>query len=209
MACTIFHDAFEVRVYRVLIDPLIWPLRLRIVRLCRELNVREVLDIASATGAQCRMLAQTGMQATGVELSEVMVAAARRRGGRNTHYIHGSAYDLPFDNGSFDAALLLFALHEHTEKERETMFKQALRVLRPYGYLIIADYNRPRCANFHVAWQIIRLIEEMAGGEHRAGFKDFVSRGGLAGLLGRHALTPMQQSRWHSGAVVIAVIRRG
>lgn len=209
MACTIFHDAFEVRVYRVLIDPLIWPLRLRIARLCRKLNMREVLDIASATGAQCRMLTRAGMQATGVDLSEVMVAAARRRGGRNTHYIHGSAYDLPFGNGSFDAALLLFALHEHTEKERETMLKEALRVLRPDGYLIIADYNRPRCASFHVAWQAIRLIEEMAGAEHRAGFKDFVSRGGLAGLLGRHALAPTHQSRWHFGAVGIAVMQRG
>jgi len=209
MACTIFHDAFEVLVYRVLIDPLIWPLRLRIVRLCRKLNVREVLDIASATGAQCRMLARAGMKATGVELSEVMVTAARRRNGRNTHYIHGSAYDLPFDDGSFDACLLLFALHEHTEKERETMLKQALRVLRPDDYLIIADYNRPRCASFHVAWQAIRLIEALVGDEHHAGFKDFVSRGGLAGLLARHGLAPTHQSRSHLGGVGIAVIQRG
>jgi len=52
------------------------------------------------------------------------------------------------------------------------------------------------------------LIEALAGGEHHAGFKDFVSRGGLAGLLARHALAPARQSRSHSGAVGIAVIRR-
>ena len=88
------------------------------------------------------------------------------------------------------------------------MLKEALRVLRPDGYLIIADYNRPGCASLHVAWQAIRLIEALAGGEHHAGFKDFVSRGGLAGLLARHALVPTHQSHSHSGAVGIAVMQR-
>ncbi len=206
MAWTTFYEAFAVCLYRALIDPLIWPLRPKVVWLCRELNAREVLDIASATGAQCRMLAQAGMQATGVDLSEAMIAAARRRGGR---YVHGSAYDLPFDDSSFDASLLLLALHEHPEKERTLMLAQALRVVRPDGCLIIADYNRPRLASIHVAWQVIRLIEALAGAEHRAGFKDFVSRGGLAGFLVRHALAPVRESASQFGAIGIAVIQRG
>jgi len=208
MAWRASYEAFAVYVYRALIDPLIWPLRPRIARLCRELNVCEILDIASATGAQCRLLAEVGMQVTGVDLSEAMIAAARRRGGRNVRYAHGSAYDLPFDDGSFDASLLLLALHEHPEKERTLMLAEALRVVRPDGYLIIADYNRPRLASIHVAWQVIRLIEALAGAEHRAGFKDFVSRGGLAGFLQRHALAPVREHASHFGAIGITVIRR-
>ena len=207
MAWKASSEAFAVYVYRALIDPLIWPLRPRIARLCRELTVREILDIASATGAQCRLLAEAGMQVTGVDLSGAMIAAARRRGGSNVRYVHGSAYDLPFDDGSFDASLLLLALHEHPEKERTLMLAEALRVVRPDGYLIIADYNRPRLASVHVAWQVIRFIEMLAGNDHRAGFKDFVSRDGLAGFLKRHALSPVCEYASHFGAIGIAVIR--
>ncbi len=208
MAWTIPYDPLAVRVYGVLIDPLVGTLRPKVMYLCHKLGVDRVLDIASATGAQCRLLAKAGMQATGVDLSEAMIAAARRRSGRNVRYIHGSAYDLPFDDGSFDASLLLLALHEHAEKERTLMLAEALRVVRPDGYLIIADYNRPRLASIHGAWHVIRLIEALAGVDHRAGFNDFVSRGGLAGFLARHALAPVREHASHFGAIGVAVIRR-
>ncbi len=206
MARMTSYDALAVGVYCALIDPLVWPLRQRIVRLCRELDVREVLDIASATGAQCRWLARAGMTATGVDLSEAMVAAARRHGGRNVRYLHGSAFHLPFAKDSFDASLLLLALHEHNEEERELMLSEALRVVRPDGHLLIADYTVPNHPCFHIPWQAIRLIEGLAGAQHRAGFRDFVARGGLAGFLKRHELAPAHRSHSHSGAIGIAVI---
>ncbi|HUT87624.1 MAG TPA: class I SAM-dependent methyltransferase, partial [Candidatus Heimdallarchaeota archaeon] len=158
------------------------------------------------TGAQCRLLARAGMAATGVDLSEAMIVAARRHGGRNVRYLHGSAFHLPFAKGSFDASLLLLALHEHNEEERGLMLVEALRVVRPDGYLLIADYTVPNYPSFHIPWQTIRLIEGLAGAEHRAGFRDFVARGGLAGLLTRHELAPAHKSHSHSGAIGIAVI---
>ena len=206
MARMTSYDAFAVGVYTALIDPLVWPLRQKIVRLCRELDVREVLDIASATGAQCRLLARAGMTATGVDLSETMIASARRHGGRNVRYLRDSAFHLPFANGSFDASLLLLALHEHNEEERELMLSEALRVVRPGGYLLIADYTLPNHPCFHIPWQTIRLIEGLAGAQHRAGFRDFVARGGLGGFLKRHELAPVHRSHSHSCAIGIAVI---
>ena len=116
MARMTAYDAFAVGVYTALIDPLVWPLRQKIVRLCRELDVREVLDIASGTGALCRMLARAGMQATGIDLSEAMIAAARRHGGRNVCYLRGSAFHLPFTKDSFDASLLLSPSMSTTRK---------------------------------------------------------------------------------------------
>jgi len=201
------YDALAAGVYCALIDPLVWPLRQKIARLCRELDVREILDIASATGAQCRMLARAGMTATGVDLSEAMIAAARRHGGRNVRYLRGSAFHLPFARDSFDASLLLLALHEHNEEERGLMLAEALRVVRPDGYLLIADYTVPNHPSFHIPWQAIRLIEGIAGAEHLAGFRDFVARGGLDGFLTRHELAPVHKSHSHFGAIGIAVMR--
>ena len=130
MAETTPYDASAARIYRTLFDPLIRPLRPKIVRLCRELGAREVLDIASATGAQCRALARADLCATGVDLSEAMIVVARQSSGRNVRYIVASAYALPFADASFDVCLLSLALHEHREEERRTMLEEALRVLR-------------------------------------------------------------------------------
>lgn len=202
------YGSLAVLIYRVLIDPLLWTLRPRIAQICRELEIAEALDIASGTGAQCRILGRAGVHATGVDLSEEMIALARRIGGRNVRFAHGSAYELPFDDASFDASLLVLALHEHTEGERATMLTEAIRVLRPGGRLILADYDPPARDRVHLPWQAIRLIEEIAGPEHRSGFKDFVSRGGLDGLLERHRLVPRLRARSHLGAVGIVVAER-
>jgi len=195
-----------VRTYRAIIDPLLWRLRPRVVALCRELGVGHVLDIATATGAQCRALGRVGIEATGLDLSEEMIAAARRAGGRNVRYVCGSAYDLPFPDGSFDAALLLLALHEHTEDERSQMVKEALRVVRSEGVLIVAEYTEPSRPRWHAPWQVIRFIEAQAGPDHAAGFLDFTARGCLTGLVERTGLEETRRVRSHVGAIGIAAL---
>jgi len=194
--------------YRVVIDPMIHPLRPKIVEICRDLGVRDVLDIASGTGTQCRMLGRAGMQATGLDLAEAMIDAARRRGGNNTDYLLGSACELPFPDRSFDACLFLLALHEHPEHERAVMIGEALRVLRPDGHLVVADFKQPAHAKLHFPWQVIRFIEHTAGDEHHAGFLDYVQQDCLSGLLQRHGLTVRHEAQSHFGTIGIAVARR-
>ena len=207
MAWKTRYGSLAVRLYRALIDPLLWPLRPKIVRICRELGARDVLDIASATGAQCRAIGRAGIRATGVDLAEAMIAAAKRRGGRNTDYALASACELPFPDGSFDASLLILALHEHTEDERSLMVGEALRVLRPDGALLVADFQEPRRSTLHVPWQAIRWIEHTAGDEHNAGFLDYVARGCLDGLTERYHLTVLRRISSHFGTIGIAVVR--
>jgi ubiquinone/menaquinone biosynthesis C-methylase UbiE len=208
MADRVPYDARATRFYRGVIDPLLWPLRPRIVRLCRDLGAQNVLDIATATGAQCRALGRAGIHATGLDLSEAMIDAARRRGGKGTTYVAGSAYELPFDDGAFDAVLLLLALHEHTEPERSIMIREALRVLQTCGALILAEFAEPRRPALHFPWQVIRLIEGTAGEEHSAGFRDFVAKGSLRGLLQRHGLAEVRPAHSHFGTIDIATIPR-
>ncbi len=195
------YDSLATLVYRWLIDPLIHPLRPRIVRLCGNLEVNNVLDIASGTGAQCRALGRAGLMATGLDLSEEMIAHARRRGGRHVHYIRGSALDLPFADDSFDVCTLVLALHEHPEAERTRMLAEAMRVAS--RYLIIADYERPRRPWLNPPWQLIRLIEASAGSGHHTGFRDFAARRGLAGLAARHQLTAGGILHSHFGTIAL------
>jgi len=194
-------------IYGTLIDAALRPLRKAITQACRAEGAADVLDIACATGAQCRHLARAGIHATGVDLSGPMVASARRRGGADTDYLLGSALDLPIPAASYDAVLLSLALHEHPEDERAVMLREALRVLRPRGVLLVADFARPARTRLHAPWAIVRLIERSAGPEHHTGFCDFVQHGSLEGLLARRGLTPSRVTRAVFGTVSIAVVR--
>ncbi len=194
-------------IYRWLIDPLLRSLRPKVARLCRKHGMDHVLDIGTATGAQCRMLGAAGIRAVGLDLSEAMIAAARTRPSENIEYVVGSAYELPFADGSFDASLLILALHEHSEEERTRMLIEALRVIKDNGFLVLAEYSKPAKERIHIPWRIIQLIENLAGQEHRAGFHQFIATDGLRGFLRRHDLRPIETVQSHFNALTIAVVQ--
>ncbi len=193
-----------VRIYQMLFDPLIFPLRPHVTRLCRTLGVKSALDIACGTGAQCRALAHTGIRATGLDLSSEMIRLASRHETPDTAYVEGSAYELPFAHGSFDACLLLLALHEHTEAERSKMLSEAMRVAR--SHLLVADYQQPRRPWTHPAWQGICLVETLAGPEHREGFRQFVRDGSLNGFLSRHGRRARTAAHSHLGTIRLMTV---
>ncbi len=194
-------------IYRLGIDPLLRPLRRRVVAVCRDLGARNVLDIASATGAQCIALDRAGIRATGVDLSAVMVRMARRRSPGTVRYVEASALDLPFESGAFDVALFLLALHEHPEAMRRAMLREAQRVLTPDGVLILAEYAQPQRMFLNASWWVIRAIERLAGGEHATNFRAFMRAGGVRGLEHRAGLVVEQRQRLNSGAIELVVCR--
>ena len=194
------------KIYKWLIDPLIARLRPRITRLCVKHGVGNLLDIGTATGAQCRALHAAGIRAVGLDLSEAMVAAAKAWSSEDIEYVVGSAFELPFADASFHAALLSLALHEHSEEERTRMLAEALRVLEPDGYLVLAEYSEPTQMRLHIPWLVIQLIENIAGTEHRTGFHQFMATDGLSGLLQRHGLSPIEIVYSHFRTLAIAII---
>ena len=201
------YGTLSAKIYRWLIDPLVQPLRPKIARLCLKHGIESVLDIGTATGAQCRTLGAAGIHAVGLDLSEAMIAAARKRGGKNVEYMVGSAYELPFAGTAIDAALLSLALHEHSEEERTKMLMEAMRVVGSGGFLVLAEYSKPVRTFLHLPWRIIQLIENLAGPEHRAGFHQFIATDGLRGLLRRHNLQPIAVVHSHFNTLAIALVQ--
>jgi ubiquinone/menaquinone biosynthesis C-methylase UbiE len=154
------------------------------------------------------MLSRSGIRTTGVDLSEAMIEAAKRRAGKLTSFVVGSALDLPFEDESFDAVILSLALHEHRESERQAMAREALRVLRSQGLLLLADYMEPDHPALNAPWQLVRLIERLAGREHREGFHDFVRLGGLKELARRLGVRRYFLHASHFGAIGILWTRK-
>jgi sarcosine/dimethylglycine N-methyltransferase len=102
-----------------------------------------VLDVGSGVGGPARFLAATyGCRVTGIDLSKPFVEAARyltERTGQSGHvsFQCASALALPFDDGSFDIALLQHVAMNIADRAR--LYREIRRVLKTGGRFATFD----------------------------------------------------------------------
>ena len=97
-----------------------------------------VLDLASGDGVFAELIAPRCKQLTCVDISDTVLAAARRRltGHGNIQLQQGDMHALPFAAGAFDTVFALHALAYSAEPA--AVLAEAHRVLKPRGTLIVA-----------------------------------------------------------------------
>lgn len=162
------------RVYAVfayVYDIVVFPfrrLRRRVAKIVDLAPGSRLLDVATGTGQQAFAFAGRACEVVGIDLSEAMLRVARRKN-RFPHvrFQQADAAELPFEDESFDASCVSFALHEMPGSVRERAVREMARVTRPGGSLAIVDYGLPRCRFLRAtAYHVVKLYE----GEHYASF---------------------------------------
>lgn len=108
---------------------------------------RSVLDVACGTGDMCLLLAKQGAAVTGVDLSEEMLAIARKKVASakfqfsTFNFQISDAERLPFPDASFDAVTCAFGVRNFVHLERG--LAEMLRVLKPGGTMAILEMATP------------------------------------------------------------------
>lgn len=177
-----------------LYDPVVGPFLRPTHRDMAELVERAgktVLDICCGTGLFAGIADSTGLVVTGVDLSPAMLNVARENH-PHIDFIEHDASQLPLEDNSYDAATICFALHEKPRPVGLAIIREAQRVVRPGGTLVVADYCTPERPSRLTGWAI-RCVERLAGREHHAHFKDFMRLGGSDGFFAEAGL---QAQKW-------------
>lgn len=115
-------------------------------------QVRDILDIGCSVGISTLTLhhyyqtkQSASVRTVGLDLSPYMLAVAQTRDVDReiAKWLHAKGEDTGLPSSSFDLVTLQFVIHELPRQATQAVFQEALRLLRPGGYLALVD-NNPR-----------------------------------------------------------------
>lgn len=100
-----------------------------------------VLDVGCGTGPVIELLSKKYPEKhfVGLDITPAMIEVAQSKKLPNAKFIVGDAENLPFGDGSFDAVLCANSFHHYPNPG--AFLREAHRVLRPGGKLILRDYT--------------------------------------------------------------------
>lgn len=111
-----------------------------------------VLSIGCGIGDTELLLAPYAAHITGIDLSPMAIAAARRAAAQrkvtNVDFREGTWQDLDLQGRMFDAVLAIFFLHHLPDEQIDAMPKQLLSVLSDRGVLYALEPSRRRLSGF-------------------------------------------------------------
>ena len=128
-------DAYE----RLLVPMLFQPYARDLTRRVADLGPQQVLELAAGTGVVTRELTRVlDAEIVATDLSDAMLEVGRANAPHAT-WRQADALDLPFDDASFDVVVCEFGVMFFPDRPRA--FREARRVLRPYGTLLFNTWG--------------------------------------------------------------------
>ncbi len=141
-----------------------------------------VLEMGCGTGTVTLMVAQRterDCETVGIDPSPEMLARARAKLAAapipRVTFLEAGGDRLPFPAGHFDAVIFFLALHEMVHADRLASVREALRLLKPGGHVVVGELRRPESVAGRLVLRGLLMVEEEEA-------RDFLDRG-LAAVL--------------------------
>jgi demethylmenaquinone methyltransferase / 2-methoxy-6-polyprenyl-1,4-benzoquinol methylase len=178
-----------------------------------------VLDLACGTGSLTRdLVRKVGPKGyvLGVDFSEEMLKAAKKRATPNVEYQLGDATDLiGVQSGSFDAATIAYGARNIPDLD--ALFGEMARVVRPGGRVVCLEIARPKgrlSSAFYGLWfdKVVPRLGAWVSGDSWAysylpeSVKAFVASDDLSDIMRRNGL---QDVTWCGLAGGIVTLHAG
>ncbi len=122
---------------------------------------QRVLDLAAGTGTSSEPFADAGVNVVACDFSVGMLKVGKRRR-PDIDFIAGDATNLPFAENSFDASTISFGLRNVMDPEKA--LREMLRVTKPGGKLVLAEFSHPTFAAFRTVYTeyLMRALPSIA-----------------------------------------------
>ena len=112
-------------------------------RIAKLVRAKEVLELATGPGVLAKRIAPVTKRMLATDYSEGMIAESKKGAcPNNLRFEVADAMDLPYADASFDAVIIVNALHLLPEPGRA--LREIARVLRPDGILIAPNFVKQR-----------------------------------------------------------------
>jgi demethylmenaquinone methyltransferase/2-methoxy-6-polyprenyl-1,4-benzoquinol methylase len=109
----------------------------------------KILDMAAGTGSSSELLAAAGADVIPADFSEGMLGAGRKAR-PHLPFTKADALNLPFNDGEFDVFTISFGLRNTNDTDKA--LKEALRVVKPGGRLVVAEFSSPTWLPFRTIY---------------------------------------------------------
>ena len=103
----------------------------------------EVLDLCCGSGQATQSLSRRSDHVTGLDASPLSLRRACANVPEAT-FVEGWAEAMPFADNHFDIVHTSVAMHEMRPEQRQAIFQEALRVLKPGGIFTLIDFHAPQ-----------------------------------------------------------------
>ena len=148
-------------------------------RIAKLVRAKEVLELATGPGVLAKRIAPVTKRMLATDYSEGMIAEAKKGAcPNNLRFEVADALSLPYADASFDAVIIVNALHLLPEPERA--LREIARVLRPDGILIAPNFVKQRKSLRSRCWEAllslagVRFTNQWTAAEYR----DFLRKNG-------------------------------
>jgi ubiquinone/menaquinone biosynthesis C-methylase UbiE len=132
------------------------------LRMMDATTAGRTLQIAGVYGELTPTLASQGIDDLHlVDAAPIQLEAARRKLaaiGKRAELRRMHAESLSYGDGAFDTALMFLLLHEMPPEARRAALREAIRVLKPGGRFVIAEYGEKRRGHFFHRFAPMRWI---------------------------------------------------